>query len=157
MFPFPQSRWMRWVPRSTACIQGAYVVYSSNRIQWGGETYLLRGEMKWLVVEWPGTLVQFRHSYNNYYHFNSYGGSLELRLSLHSAVQTRDSMKTLREKRRNCKCIWVSARSTRQLHESLRIFVTSWLPFIQLLQNLTLEDIKKQLLWRNNISTIERV
>jgi len=78
----PQSCWMHWVLHPTACIQGTYVVCSSKEIQWCWGTYLLRGEIQRLVVEWTGTLVEFRHSYNNIDCFMSDCGRLELRLSL---------------------------------------------------------------------------
>jgi len=60
-FLWPQSCWMHWVPHATACVQGTYVVWSSKGIHWCWGMYLLRGEIKRLVVEWTGTLDEFRH------------------------------------------------------------------------------------------------
>jgi len=67
-----QSCWMHWVPLATAWVQGTYVVCSSKGIQWCWGRYLLRGEIKRLVVEWTGTLVEFLHSYNDFDCFISY-------------------------------------------------------------------------------------
>jgi hypothetical protein len=33
------------------------------------------------VVDWTGTLVEFRHSYDDFHRFISYGGRMELRLA----------------------------------------------------------------------------
>jgi len=79
---------MHVVPHATTCVQGTYVGCSSKGIQWCWRTYLLRGEIKWLVVEWTGTLVEFRQSYDDFARFISYSSHLELLLSLYSAVQT---------------------------------------------------------------------
>jgi len=70
-FLWPQSCWMHWLPHATACVQGTYVVCSSTGIQWCGGTYLLRGEIKRLEGEWTGTLIEFRHSYDDFDHINS--------------------------------------------------------------------------------------
>jgi len=155
-FLLPQSCWMHWVPHATACVQGTYVVCTSKRIQWCWGTYLLRGEIKWLVVEWTGTLVEFRHSYNDFDRFISNGGRLELRLFLCSAAQTRHILQTIRATRRNGQYIWVSGTSTRRLDQSLQILQASLLPFCPFLRNITFKDMEEQLLWRNNKSTIER-
>jgi len=94
-FLLPQSCWMHWVPHATACVQGTYVVCSSNGMQWCGGTNLLRGGIQRLVVEWTGTLVESRHGYNDDDNFISYGRRLELRLSHYSAVQTRHNLWTI--------------------------------------------------------------
>jgi len=147
---------MRWVSDTTACIQGTYVVCSSKRIQWCWGTYLLRGEIKQLVVEWTGTLVQFLHSYNHFDCFNSYGGHLELGLSLYSTVQTGHISQTILATRRNGQYIWVSETSTWRLDQSLRILEASLLPLFPFLRNITLKNMEKQLPWSNIKSTIER-
>jgi len=155
-FLLQQSWWMHWVPHATACVQGTYVECSSKGIQWCWGTYLLRGEIKWLVVEWTGTLVEFCHSYDDFDRFFSYCGGLELRFSLYSAVQTRHILQTIRATRRDGQYIWVSETSTRRLDQSLQILQASLLPFFLFLRNITLKDMEKQLPWGNNKSTIER-
>ena len=111
-FVLPQSCWLHWVSHTTACIQGTYVVCSSKGIQWCWGTYLPRGEIKRPVVEWTGMLVEFCHSYDDIDLFNSYGGRLELRFSLYSAVQTRHFLQTIWVTRRNGQYIWVLETST---------------------------------------------
>jgi len=64
-FLSPQSCWMRWDPHATACVQGTYVICSSKGIQWCWGMYQLRCEIKWVVMEWTGTLVAFSHTYND--------------------------------------------------------------------------------------------
>ena len=147
---------MHWVPHATACIQRTYVVCSSKWIQWCCGMYLLTHEIKRLVVEWTGTSVEFGHSYNDFDRFNSYGGRLELWLSLHSALQTRHILQTIRATRKNGQYIWVSATSTQWLDQSLLILQASLLPIFPLLRNIALKDMEKQLPWRNNKSTIKR-
>jgi len=71
MFLVIQSCWMHWVPHATVCVQGTYVVCSSNGIQWSSGTYPLRGEIMRLVVEWTSTLVEFHHSYDDFDHLES--------------------------------------------------------------------------------------
>jgi len=83
LFLLPQSCWMHWVRRATACVQGTYVECCSKAIQWCRETYLLRGQRKRLEVEWTGTLVEFRHTYDDFDRFHSYCSCLEPRLSLY--------------------------------------------------------------------------
>jgi len=151
-FLLPQSCSMLWVPHSTACVQGTYVVCSSKGIQWCWGTYLLRGEIKQLVVEWTGMLVEFRHSYDDFDCFNSYGGRSELWLSL----QTRHILQTIRARRRNGQYIWVSETSTRRLDQSLQILQALLLPFFPFLRSIILKDMERKLLWSNNKSTIER-
>jgi len=155
-FLLPQSCWLHWVPHATACVHGTYVVCSSKGIQWCWGTYLLRCEIKRVVVEWTGTLVEFLHSYDDFDRFISYGGRLELRLSLYSAVQTRHILQPIRATRRNAQYIWVSETSTRRLDRSLQILQTSLLPIFLFLRNITLKNIEKQLPWRNHKSRIER-
>jgi hypothetical protein len=108
------------------------------------------------VVEWIGTLVEFRHSYDDFDHFISYVGRSEVRMCLHSAVQTRQILQTIRAIRRNGQYIWVLETSTRRLDQSLQILQASLLPFFPFLRNITLKNMQKQLPWRNNKSTIER-
>ena len=115
-----------------------------------------RGEIQRLEEEWTGTLVEFRHSKNDFHRFISYGGRLEQRLSLYSAVQTRHILQTICATRRNGQYIWVSETSTWRLDQSLRIFQSFWLAFFPFLRNITMKDMEKQLPWRNNKSTIER-
>ena len=62
---------------------------------------LLRGEMKRLVVERTGMLVEFHHSHDDFDHLNCNRSQLELGLSLYWAVQTRYILQTLRVRRRN--------------------------------------------------------
>jgi len=107
-------------------------------------------------VEWTGTLVEFRHSKDDFDLIISYGGSLEQRLSLYSAVQTRHILQTILAAGRNTQYIWVLETSTRRLDQSLQILQASWLPFFQFLRNIILKDMEKQLPWRNNKYTIER-
>jgi len=152
----PQSFWIHWVPHATACVQGTYVVCSSKEIQWCWGMYLLRGEIKRLVVEWTGTFVEFCHSYDDCDPFISYGGRLELRFSLYSAVQTGHILPTIRATRSNGQYIWVSETSTWRLDQSLQILQAFMLPFFPFLRNITLKEMKKELPWRNNKSTIER-
>ena len=136
-FLLPQSLWMRLVPHATACIQGTYVIWSSKEIQWCWGTYRLRGVIKRLVVEWTGMLVEFRHSYDDFDHFNRYGGRLELKLSLYSAIRTRHILQTILATRRNGQYIWVSETSTQQLDQSLRIVPASLLSLFQLFRTIT--------------------
>jgi len=143
-----QSWWMHWVPHATACIQGTYVASSSKGIQWCWRTYLLRGKINQLVVEWTGMLVEFRHSYDDFDHFNSYGGRLELQLSLYSAVQTRHILQTIRATRRNGQYIRISETLTQRLDQSLQIFQVSLLPFFPFVRNITLTDMEKRLPWK---------
>jgi len=147
---------MHWVPHATACVQGTYVVCCSKGIQWCWETYLLRGEIKRLVEEWIGKLVEFHHSYDHFDCFISYGGRLEIRLSPCLAVQTRHILQTVRVTRRNGQYIWVSETSTWRLDQNLRILEASLLPFFPFLRNITLKDMEKQRPWTNNKSKIER-
>jgi len=151
-----ESCWMHWVRHETACAQGTYVVCSNKGIQWCWGTYLLRGKIKRLVVEWTGMLVEFRQSYDDFDCFISYGGRLEPRMSLYSAVQTRHNLETTRETRRNGEYIWVLETSTWQLDQSLQILQASLLPFIPFLRNITLKNMEKQLPWGNRKSTIKR-
>jgi len=71
-----QSCWMLCVPCATSCVQGTYVVWSSKGIEWCRWTYLLRGDIKQLVVEWSGTIVELHHSCDDTDRLNSYGGRL---------------------------------------------------------------------------------
>jgi len=93
-FLLPQSWWKHWVAHATACIWGTYDVCTSKETQWCWGMYLLSDEIRWLVVEWTGTIVEFHHSYDYYDSFHSYVGRLELRLSLYLAVQTRNILET---------------------------------------------------------------
>jgi len=145
---------MHWVPHATACIQGKYVVCSSRGIQWCWGMYLLSGEIKRLVLERTGTWVEFCHSYNEFDSFNSYGGCLELQLSLYLSVQSKEILQTIRGTRRNSRYIWVSETSTQQLYQTLRILHASFLPFLLCLRNITLKDMEGHLPWWNNRSTI---
>jgi len=148
---------MHQVHHATACVQGTYVVCSSKGIQWFSGTYLLRGEIqRRVVVEWTGTLVEFHHSYDDFNHFNSYGGRLELWLSLYLAVLTIHIVQSIQATRRNGQYISVSESSTRRPDQRLWILETSLLPFFPFLRNITLKDMEKRLLWRNNKCTIER-
>jgi len=107
-FLLQQSCWMHSVTHATACVQRTYVICSSQGIQWCWGTYLLRGEIKRLVVECTGMLVEFCHIYDDYDCFISYGNRLELLLSPYSAVQTKHILQTLRATRSNGQYIWVS-------------------------------------------------
>jgi len=156
MFLLPQSCWMDWVPHVTAYIQGTYVVCPSKEIQWCWGTYLLKGEIKHLVVEWTGTLVELHQSYDYFDRFNSYGSRLVLCLSLYSAVQTRNVLQTIWATSRNGQYVWVLETSTQQLDQSLWILQASLLPSLPFLRNITLKDMEKQLLWMNNKSSIKR-
>jgi len=141
-FLLPHTCWMHWVPLATACIQGTYIVSTSNGIQWCWGTYLLSGEIKRLVVEWTGALVEFRHSYNDFERFICYGGRLELRLSLDSAVQTRHILQTIWATRRNGQYIWFLETSTRRLDQSLQILQATLLPFCPFLRNIRWTDME---------------
>jgi len=55
----PQSCWMHCVRHIADCAQGSYVVCSCKGLQWCGGTYVLPVEIKGLVVEWTGALVEF--------------------------------------------------------------------------------------------------
>ena len=103
-FVLPQSCWLRWVPYATACVQWTYVVYLNQGIQWYWEAYLLRDEIKRLVVQGTGTLVEFLHSYNMYNRFNIYGGCFEHSFSIFLVHQTRHILQTIRTTRRHGKC-----------------------------------------------------
>jgi len=124
---------MHWVPHLTACILGTYVVCSSKGIQWHWGMYIPRDEIKWLVVEWTGTLVEFHQSYNDFNHFNSCSGRLELWLCPYSAFQTRHISQTIRVARRNGQYMWVLETSIRQLDQLIWIMQASLLPFCPLL------------------------
>jgi len=100
-FLLPQSCWMYWVPHATACVQGIYIICSSKGIQWSWGMYLLRGEIKWLVVEWTGTVVEYHHTHVDSDPFNSYGGHLDIQFSLHLAFQTEHILSTIRAKTTN--------------------------------------------------------
>jgi len=156
-FLLPQSCWMHWVPHAAACIQGSYVVCSSKEIQWSWGTYLLRGEIKGLVVEWTGRLLEFRHSYDDFDRFFSFSSRLELQLSLDLAVQSRHILQTIRATRRNGQYIWVLETSTPRLDQILQILQASLLPFFPFLRIITLKNMEKQRPWKNNKSTIERL
>jgi len=138
-----QSCWMHWAPHATACVQGTYVVCPSNGIQgcWG--TYLLRCEIKRLVVEWTGTLAQFHHGYDDFDRFISYSGCLEPPLSLYSAFETRHIVQIIQATRGNHQNIWVSETSTPSFDQSLRILQPSLLPFFPFLRNITLKDMEQ--------------
>jgi len=151
-----QCCWKDWFPHATACVQGTYVVCSRKGIQWSWGTYLLGGEIKRLVVEWTGTVVEFRNSYNNFDCFNSYDGRWELRKSLHLSVQTRHILLTITVTRRNGQYTWVSETSTCRLDRRLRILQPCLFPLFPLLRNSTLLEMETQLLWRNYKSTMER-
>jgi len=112
---------MRWLPHATACVHGTYVVCYSKGIQWCWRPYQLRGEMKQLVVQWTGTLDEFHHNYDDFYHFNSYGGCVGLRWSSDSAGQTTHILQTIRAKKRNGQYIRVSETWTEQLDQRLWI------------------------------------
>jgi len=155
-FLLPLYCWIRWVLHATACVHGTYVVCSSKGIEWCWGTYLLNGKIKRLVEELTGTLVEFRHSYDDFDCFISYGSRLELRLFLFSAVQTRHTLQTIGATRRNGQYIRVSETSTRRLNQNLQILEASLLRIFPFLRNMTLKDMEKQLPWRNNKSTIER-
>jgi len=151
-----QSCSMYCVPHATACIQGTYVICSSKGIQWCWGMYLLRGDIKRLVVEWTGMLVEFCDSYDDFDRFHSCHGRLERPSSAYLAGRTRHIIYTIRATRRNGQYLLLSEISTRQLDQSLRILQVSLLPFFPILRNITLNDMYKQLPWRNNKSTIER-
>jgi len=151
-----QSCWMHWDPHAGACIQGIYVICCCKGNQWCWRTYLLRGEIKQLVVKWTGTSVEFHHSYDDFDRFNSYGGCMELLLSLDSAVQTRDFLQTIQTTWMNGQHIWVSETLTWRLDQSLSILEAYQLPFFPFLRNITLKEMEFKLQWRNNKSPIER-
>jgi len=152
----PQFCWIHWVPHVAAWVQWIYVVCSSKGIKWSWGIYLLRGEIKGLVLEWTGTLVEFLHSYADFDHINSYGSHLELRLDCYSAVQSWHVSHTIRSTRRIGQYISVLETWTWQFDQSLRILQASLLPFFLFLWNITLNDMEKQLTWRNNKSIIRR-
>jgi len=147
---------MHCVHHATACVQRTYVVCCSKGNQWWWGMYLLRDEIKRLVVEWTGTLVEFRHTYNEFDCFHSYSGRFELQLSLYYAVQFRHILQTILATRRTGHYIWVSETSTQQLDNSLPILQVSLLPLFLFLRNIIFKDMEKQLPWKNNKSTIER-
>jgi len=133
---------MHWVPHVTACMQGPYVICSSKGIQWCWGMYLLRGEIKQLVVEWTGGLVGYHHSYNDFDYWNRYGGRLELRFSIYLAFQTRHMLHTIRARRRIGQYISVSETLTWQLDQSLQIIQASLLLLFPLVRNMTLKDME---------------
>jgi len=98
--------------------------------------------MKRLVVEWPATLVEYCHSYNDCGHVNSNHANLELQLCLHSVVQTRHTAQSIQVTRRNGLYIWLSERLTRWFDHGIWILEASWLPLFQLHQNLTFKDME---------------
>jgi len=124
-----QCCWKHRVPHATAYVQGTFVVYFNKRIPWCGGIYLVRGEINQLVVEWPGTSVEFNHSYDDFDNFNRYSCRLELRLFLYPAVQSRHIIKTIRLTRTNGLYIWVLETSTQRWDESLWMSQASVLPF----------------------------
>jgi len=132
--------WMQWLPHVTTCVQRTYVVCSNKQIQWCWGKYLLRGEVKWLVVEWAGTWVEFGPSNNNFDHIIRYGGHLELQLSLYSTFQTRHILQTICKRSRNGKYIWVSETSTWRSDQSLQMLQVSLLPFFLFLRNVPVMD-----------------
>ena len=108
-------------------------------------------------MEPAGTLVECCHSYNDFDCVISYGSSLELWLSLYSAVQTRHIIPTIPATRRNGQYISVLKTLTWWLSQSLRIMQASLLPFFPLLRNITLKNMEKQRPWRNNKSRSREV
>jgi len=155
-FVLLQSCRMHWVPHETAYVHGTYVVCSSKGIQWCRGEYQLRGEIKRLVVEWTGMLIECRHGCNDFDLSSSYGGSLALRLSLHSAVQTRYILQTTRVTGRNAQYSRVWESSTRRLDEIILMLQACKLPFFPFVWNVMRKAIAKQLLRTNHWSTIER-
>jgi len=90
-------------------------LYSSNRIEWIWETYLLRGKIMELLVDWKGTLVQFHYSYGDFACFNTHGGLLELQLSLVFADHISNISQTIQATRNNSEYICVSEKLTPRL------------------------------------------
>jgi len=132
-----KSGWTHGVPHGTACIQGTYVGRSSKAIQSSRGTYLHWVELKRLVVEWTGTLVQFGSSYDGCDCLHSYSGHLGLRLYLYSTVQTRHILNTIWATRRNCQYIGILETPPWRLDQILWILHASLLPLFLFFQNLT--------------------
>jgi hypothetical protein len=51
-------------------------------------------------MKWTGRLIEFRDSNDDFNNVISYGGRLELQLSVHSAIQTKHILPTIRATRR---------------------------------------------------------
>jgi len=82
------------------------------------------------VVEWTGTLVKFRHNYPDFDLLKRCSGCLELRLSVVSAVLTRNILQTIRATRENGQYIRVFETLTWGLDQRIRILQASVLPVI---------------------------
>jgi len=148
---------MDWIPHVPACIQGTYVVCSRIDIQWCWGMYLLRGEIKWLVVEWSVTLIEFHQNYDDFNCFDSYSGCLECGLSNCSVVQTEHILQTIKATTNNGYCCWALDRYTAWENVSRWILQASLLSFFPFLWNITWEDLQKSLPWMNNKSTVKRL
>ena len=135
---------MHWVPHATAGFQGTWVICSSKGIQWYWGMYLLRGQIKRLVVVWTGTLAKFRHSDHDFDRFNSYDGHLELQLSVSLTVQTGPTIQIVPATSTNRQYISVWETWTWRLDQSLPILQTSSLPFFPFLWNITLKNKEKK-------------
>jgi len=119
--------------------------------------YLLRGEIKQLVVQWCGTLVKNFHRYGNFDRLNCYRGHLVQWWSGYSAFQTRYILQTIRTTTRNGQYIPILETLTWRLDQSLQILEESLLPFCRFLWNMTLKLMEKHWLWRINESMIRRM
>jgi len=110
--------------------------------------------IKQLVVEYTGTLVKFRHTYNDFASLSSYNARFMLWLSFHFAFQTSHILEAILGTRRNSQDISASETLTPWLDQSLWILEASLSPFFPFLQNITTNDLKNQLPCRNNKCTI---
>jgi len=119
--------------------------------------HILRREIKRLMAEWTGTLVEYHDSYDDFDHFNSYGCRLELWLSLAWAVQMRHTLQTIWTTGWNDQYIRVSETSTWRLDQTLRAIEASMFLFFSFLRNIFLNNMEKQLSWRKNKATIKTV
>jgi hypothetical protein len=111
-------------------------------IEWCWWMCLLRGKIKQLVMKWTGMLVESHQSYDDLDCFNSYGGHLELWLSLHLVGQARYILQTIRITWMNGQYIWVSETLMWQLDQSLWSTKASLLLIFPFFWNITLQNME---------------
>jgi len=104
-----------------------------KEIQWSGGTYLVSGEIKRLLVESPGMLVELHHKYDDFDLFNIYCCHLELQWFLDPAPETIHIWYTIQERRQDGLHISVSTISFWWFDRTLRILLASLLCFFEFL------------------------
>jgi len=152
----PQSYSMHCISHSTDCVQGTDIGCSHTGIPYCWGTHLVGGEIKWLVVEWTGTLVELHHSCDDWDRLTGYSSGLEPWLICCLAVQTSEIVQTLRARTQHVQCICVLETYARQIDGSFQIMQATWFVFFYVLHNITLTVIERHLQWGNNKWMIRR-